>query len=246
MKKILVLVLVVALCIPALFSCQKTGPLDDVAAMYKISAPTKVVATTTQNFGSYELNSRYEIVTGYVDGSPASVYTTEIESVRPVSEGGGEEIILGLVKYTYRKTEAIEGVGSRVTSYTDDEQPLTGKWNPNGTVWVITRGSMAIKLDANLLSDVLYEQGVDNKNINKLTFTIPEANAAAVLDEFAQWAYAEDIVGDVAVTIFDDGAVVTSIELTYNLKGDGENLETSTMTMKVEYHYAIEQINIAQ
>ena len=237
MKKILALILIVALCIPALFSCKKENPLDDVTKMYNQSAPTKVVATTTHKIGSYQLNGSYEIVTGMVDGAPASVYTTVIEELRTVEEGAATEDILEMIKKTTRITESIEGQGSRVKSVVDDGTWTIGKWNPNGTVWTIGRGTMGLNLDADAIANMVYEN-------NKLTFTIPEGNAATVLDEFGQWTYSEDIVGEVSVTIVDDGAVINSIELHYFLKGDGENLENSEMTVKVEYIYDINEITI--
>ena len=239
MKKILVLILVVALCVPALFSCKKTeaSPLDDVAVMYSQSAPTKVSATTVHKIGYYELNCSYEIVTGYVDGLPASVYTSVVEEVRTVEEGAATEDILELIKKTTKITEAIEGQGARVTSIVDKENPVVGKWNPNGTVWTIGRGTMGLNLDKNAVTNVVYEN-------NTLTFTIPESNVATVLDEYGQWSYSEDVVGDVEVTIIDDGPVITSIQLHYFLKGDGKNLEDSEMTVTVNYDYKIEQITI--
>ena len=230
MKKIIVLILAVALCVTALTSCQYLdmlkgdSTLEDVATMYNMSAPTKVVATTEQNFGSYELNCSYEIVTGYVDNSRASVYTVTTEELRTVEEGGKTEEVKDMIKTTTKKTEAIEGFGSRTNG---------GEWNPDGSVWTIGRGGMALNLDKNAVTNVNYENHV-------LTFTVPKDNAATVLGE----QYAQSISGDVQVKIVNDGAVVTSVELTYNLAGDGVNLAESTMTVKVVYTYDLERITI--
>lgn len=252
MKKIIALVLMAALCVAALTSCAlieqflpgeeapdqkpdqkpdakpdnkpEADPLNDVAAMYNMSAPSKVVATTKQSFGSYELNCSYQLVTGYIDTSLASVYTVTTEELRTVEEGGNTEEVKDMIKSTTKKTEAIEGFGSRTNG---------GEWNPDGAVWSIGRGSMALNLDKNAVTNVNYENHV-------LTFTIPAGNAATVLGE----QYAKSISGDVQVKIVDDGAVVTSIDLTYNLAGDGANLAESTMTVKVVYTYDLERITI--
>ena len=230
MKKIIVLMLTVALCVAALTSCQYLdmfkgdSTLDDVAAMYNMSAPTKVLATTEQNFGSYELNCSYEIVTGYVDNSRASVYTVTTEELRTVEEGGKTEEVKDMIKTTTKKTEAIEGFGSRTNG---------GDWNPEGDVWTIGRGRMAINLEESALTNVVYEN-------NTLTFVVPVANVATVFGE----SYAANIASDVEVTIVNDGAVVTSVELHYYLVGDGANLPETEMTVKVVYTYDLERITI--
>ena len=78
-----------------------------------------------------------------------------------------------------------------------------------------------------------------NKNTHTLTFTVTAENAAVVLGN----DYAKDIASDVKVTIVDDGAVITSIELHYFLKGDESiNLVQSEMNVKVVYTYDLEKI----
>ena len=232
MKKIFVFILVIALCATALSSCAVVdwfnglfrSELDDIADMYSVSAPTKVVATTTQKIGALELNCSYEIVTGYVDNSRASVYTVTTEELRTVEEGGKTEEVKDMIKTTTKKTEAIEGFGSRTNG---------GEWNPDGDVWTIGRGRMAINLAEDALVNVVYEN-------HTLTFTVPQANVATVFGE----EYSKDMSSDVQVKIVDDGAVVTSIELHYNLAGDGANLAESEMTVKVVYTYDLERITI--
>ncbi|MBQ7343448.1 MAG: hypothetical protein IJW53_01645 [Clostridia bacterium] len=239
MKKIIVFALVVALCVPALFSCdvieqvaEKFGidlggsdPVADVANMYNMSTPTKVVATTTQNIGGFKLNCSYELVTGFVDNKPASVYTVTSESIRSVEDGGNNEEVKDMVISTTKKTESVEGYGSRVNG---------GEWDPSGSVWTIGRGRMALNLNAEYLTDVVYEN-------NTLSFTVPAANVVQVLGE----AYSANVAGDVKVVIVDDGAVITSIDLHYNLKGDeAANLVESEMTVKVIYTYDLERITL--
>ena len=232
MKKIIVLMLVVALCATALTSCalieKFTGngdtTLTDVALMYNMSSPTKVVATTEQSFGSYELNCSYELVTGYVDNNLASVFTVTTEELRTVEEGGNTDEVKDMIKSTTKKTEAIEGFGARTNG---------GDWDPAGSVWAIGRGRMALNLDATAITNMTYENNV-------LTFTVPADKAATVLGA----DYAKNVASDVEVTIVNDGAVVTSVDLHYYLAGDGANLAESEMTVKVVYTYDLERITI--
>ena len=229
MKRIIAFMIVMALCIPALFSCQVidglfNNPLKEVSEMYNQSNPTKVVATTTQKVGATELKSKYELVTGYVDNSRASVFTVFTQEFDTVESGGASDVVKPLIKETTTVTEAIEGIGARTNG---------GDWNPEANIWVIGRGRMALNLDKKSVENVKYEDHV-------LTFTIPVANAAKVLGE----DYAANISGDITVTLVDDGAVVTSIELVYNLAGDDKNLSESQMTVKVDYTYDIEKITI--
>lgn len=240
MKKIIILALVMALCAACFVACipskdNNSGnnnnnvvstPLDDVAKMYSQSAPTKIVATTKQTIASVELNCEYELVNGTVDNVPASVYKVYTEELESVENGGGTEVIKPLIKSTTRKTESIQGVGSRVNG---------GDWDPAGTVYTITPGAMAINLDKNSVTNVEYKDNV-------LTFTVPVANAGTVLGE----KYVADIASDVQVTIVTDGAVVTSIELHYSLKGnEAAHLIQSEMIIKVEYSYDLEKITIS-
>ncbi len=234
MKKVIVFILVVALCVPTLASCafinKVTGGLFDntlkkVSEMYSMSSPTKVVATTKQTIGAVELNCSYELVTGYVDNKPASVYTVTTEEIRSVEDGGNTDVIKSLISSVTKKTEAIEGIGSRTNG---------GEWNPQGSIWVIGRGRMALNLNKKYVENMNYEN-------HTLTFTVPQKYAANVLGA----EYATDISSDVEITIVDDGAVITSVDLHYFLAGDeSANLVESEMTVKVVYTYDLERITI--
>lgn len=242
MKKIILLLLVLAISVATFASCKifkkpqenptpdpvvkEPSALEKVTEMYRNSAPTKVTATTTQTITEdIELVCVYELVNGTVDGAPASVYTEKKQELETVEAGGATEVIKPLVKDTVRVTEAIEGIGSRVNG---------GNWNAQGSVTNIVRGGMAIYLNEAYLTDVKYEN-------NKLTFVIPVANVATVLGD----SYATYIASDVYVTIANDGAVITSIELSYNLKAnEAAKLPETAMVVKVEYTYDLEEITI--
>ena len=232
MKKIIVLMLTLALCMAAFASCglfkktEEANPLADVAKMYNQSAPTKIVATTKHTISSLELNANYELVTGYVDDKPASVYTVTTDELESVENGGATDIKKPHIKTTTKTTEAIEGIGSRTNG---------GDWNTQGSVYTIGRGGMALNLDKASVTNVNYTDNV-------LTFTVPQANAAIVLGS----DYAANIASDVQVTIVNDGAVVTYVELHYSLAGNpANNLPQSEMVVKVEYTYDLEKITIS-
>ena len=228
MKKIIALALVICLCVPALFSCTKIKTkktVDNLADKYAVSQPTKVIATTKQTVNELELNSSYEVVTGYVDNAPAFVYHSTVESIRSVEEGGENEEIKELIKVTSNTIEGIEGKGVRSNG---------GNWNEEASLWSIGRGRMALNLSNKLLENVEYKD-------NTFKCTVPHENVAEVLGS----SYADDIAGDVTLVIVDDGAVVTSIEMFYNLTANADaHITTSSMHVKVVYTYDIEQINI--
>ncbi|MBQ7390727.1 MAG: hypothetical protein IJW02_06450 [Clostridia bacterium] len=236
MKKIIVFALVLALSVAALSSCAvvdkvlglfkgETDIYTEAMNRYYVSEPTKVVATTKQTIGALELDCSYELITGFVDNVPASVYTVATEEIRSVEDGGNNEEVKDIIISTVKKTEAVEGLGSRTNG---------GEWNPLGTVWKIGRGRMAINISEENVQNAVYENNV-------FTCTVPADKVVAVLGE----DYAADVAGDVEVKIFDDGAVVTVVELHYFLKGDESiNLPESEMDVKIVYTYDLERITI--
>lgn len=228
MKKIIAFVLLICLCVPAMFACSKIearSNAKDIVEKYSVSQPTKVFATTKQTVNSVVLDSTYEIITGYVDNAPAFVYKASTEQIRSVEDGGENEEVKDLIKITDVVIEGIEGKGTRTNG---------GEWKEDGVQWSIGRGRMALNLDGKLLKDVVYEG-------NTFTCTVPFENVAAVFGT----TYSADMASDVLLVIKDDGAVITSIELWYNLKADAEaNITTSSMYVKVDYTYDIERITI--
>lgn len=260
MKKITVFLLIVALCIPALFACDQVNtnmtdalpstlpqvtpggnPNDNlsdaerVAEMYSVSQPTKVVASTKQVIvsGVVELSCSYEMTTGYVGGNAAYVYTSHVESVRTVEDGGKNDEVKPIKTWAKTIEEYVEGKGVRTTSKNEVDEYVSD-WNAEAESKAIGKGKMAINLADKYIEDAKYEDHV-------FTFKIPKANVSSVLGK----TYSKYIAGDVQVVITDDGAQITSIELTYNIKGDSDsNVNQSTMYVKVEYSYDIEKITI--
>ena len=222
--------LTIALCVTAITSCGKQKPkkiIEEINEMYSNSAPTMVVTTTKQVFNSYELNCRYELKNGMVDGKAASVYTTVVESPESIENAGGSDIVKPFINRTEHTTIAVEGIGTK----TDN-----GNWDPAGTITSIGRGSMALNLDKDTITDVVYENNV-------LTFVIPNEHIDTVLGAGASTG----IEGDVKVTLVNDGAVVTSVELRYTLAGDSKaNLGSSEMIIFVEYPFLAGDVDIVK
>jgi hypothetical protein len=194
--------------------------------MYNMSNPTKVVATTEHNLGSYKLNCSYELVTGYVDNSLASVYTVTTEELRDVAEGGKDEEVKDMIKTITKKIEAIEGFGSRTNG---------GEWNPEGTVWAIGRGRMAINLDEASLQDVVYEN-------HTLTFTVPADKVATVFGA----DYSANIVSAVEVKIVTKHPENIKNDIIYNLKHGATVVESHGMYTEEKSYMVMSVINIRQ
>ena len=255
MKKIIGFLLIISLCLPALFACdnlkdslpseipqvntdeKELSDVAKVAKMYEVSAPTKVVATTKQVLVKdvLELDGSYEMLTGYVNGVAAYIFTSNTESIRTVEEGGKNDEVKAIKVPTEIIEEYIEGIGLRVST-TVDNQTTVGDWdnNPEIETKAIGKGKMAINIKDKYLTDVEYKDGV-------LSFTIPKDKVSSVLGK----TYAKYISGDVKVVITNDGAQITSIELEYTISGDtSSNVGASKMYVKVEYSYDIEKITI--
>ena len=245
MKKIIAFLLLVTMCVPALFSCEETemfpnaipdtgildAPVSDVESvsqMFARSLPTKVVASTRQVIleDVLVLNCNYEIVTGYVNGGmSAFIYKSHVEELRTIEDGGNNDEVKPLVKTTDKVVEGIEGFGTRTDG---------GEWNPEGAMMELERGKMSLALKESNMKNIKFENNV-------LSFVIPSGKATKVLGS----TYGKDIDGEVAVTITVDGAYVLSIELTYELKGDKDiNLDDSLMYVRVDYSYDLELITI--
>ncbi len=231
MKRILAFLIVIALGAFMLASCGVIGgnsdSVSEVAAMYKHSSPTKVVARTTQSFGEglLALNCEYTIVNGVVDNKDASVYTSVVETIRSVEAGGESDVVESIIETSTTVVESIDGVGSRTNG---------GEWNSEGLVWYIERGAMALNIRNSNVNDVSYENG-------KLQCVVPYSNVTSVFGN----EYSADMASDVYLTITNDGARITSLELIYETYPDeGANLVSTIMTVKVDYQYDIERISI--
>ncbi len=223
--------------------CQVCGynssglTVTDIANMYNVSLPTKAVVSVQQILPGSKvvLESTYSVVNGKVGSLNASIYESVVSQLRTVEDGGKNEDVKDIVTVSRTVIEAVEGQGTRTFSYVDGVlMPYSTEWNPEGSVYEISKGEMKIYIkDANV-TNVSYSD-------NTLECTIPQEK----LDTVFSKKYIEDMASDVQLKIVNDGAQITSVEFSYvsNANPDA-NLEESQVTVKIEYTYDIENINI--
>ena len=239
MKKIICLLLVLA-CSFAMFACGKEEELtgaQKTAQYYENSLPTKVVTTSTQSIindsgvAVQTLNGKYELVTGTIAGKLATVQTYEQDYIREVAEGANA-VVVGPIGTESGSLEYLEGYGRRTNG---------GAWDPNGLNFGPTAGSIAINLDESLLSGVNYTEA---DGANTLTFTVPNANIAAVFGADTDDVALLTASSDVEVTIVNDGAFVKSITISYSIDGTRYYPERKVV-MTTEYEYDVQSVELA-
>lgn len=238
MKRIIAFVIAATLCLFALVSCGGGGEtvtpdttLADITAMYRNSAPTKTTAVTTQIFADTKFVSTKILTVGTVTDATgtyeAAIFDNTEEELRNVTEGGASEEILDKIKADRQITLYVEGKGTKKID--PETGKAVGRWNPDSEMSIPERGDIAIFLDSKVITEFTYEDGV-------LSFSVPAANTLAILGT--------EIPADVAVTITNEGAVVTGITISYEIAADEENgVAAGTVEIKVAYSYDIEPIN---
>ena len=240
MKKIICLLLVLA-CSFTLFACGKEEELTDVqkvAQYYANSLPTKVVTTSTQSIMNTSgvavaiLTGKYEFVTGTISGKLASVQTYEQDYIREVAEGANA-VVVGPINTDTGSLEYLEGYGRRTNG---------GAWDPNGLNFGPTAGSIAINLKEDLLTNVKYTAGANGTNT--LTFSVSNANIAAVFGANADDAALLTANSDVEVTIINDGAFINSITFSYSIAGTRYYPERR-VSMTTTYEYEVQSVELA-
>ena len=240
MKKIICLLLVLA-CSFAMFACGKEEELtgaQKTAQFYENSLPTKVVTTSTQSIindsgvAVQTLNGKYELVTGTIAGKLATVQTYEQDYIREVAEGANA-VVVGPIGTETGSLEYLEGYGRRTNG---------GSWDPNGLNFGPTAGSIAINLDDSLLQNAKYTEGEDG--INTLTFTVLNANIAAVFGADSDDVALLTASSDVEVTITNNGAFIQSISISYSIAGTRYYPERQ-ITMITEYEYDVQNVELA-
>lgn len=225
MKRIFALLLVVVMAVMALASC---APAEDGIALtkqyYENSAPKKIVAVSTEQFGAHLLDMTTTITNGYLGNLNAATKTVVGKRMRSITEGSGENVE-AYIEDINTTDWFVEGYG------TSSDKGAT--WNADGVSFVPLTGAIAINLDETLLENVKYENNV-------LTFKVAKANVASV--------FADDVAnigGDVECEIVNDGAVVTSVSLSWTVpateNATGEDIAVSIV---VEYTYDLERLNI--
>lgn len=241
MKKIICMLLVLA-CSFALFACGKEEELSGAqktAQYYENSLPTKVVTTSAQSIVNNKgvvvttLEGKYTLVTGTIAGKIATVQEYEQDYVREVADGANANVVGPIDKET-GSLEYLEDYGRRVNG---------GAWDAKGLNFGPTAGSIAINLDESLITNANYTEG--ENGINTLTFTVPNANIAAVFGANADETALLTASSDVEVTITNDGALVTSITISYTAVEKTRYYPERRVVLTTEYEYGVQNVELA-
>jgi hypothetical protein len=203
---------------------QKT--LDALTELIRKSSPTKSEVTTVVGNADISLNSKETAVRGEVSGKEASLWAREYETLNDL---GAESAAKTLVT---EREEYVEGMGVRVDG---------GRWEdlPNPIRQI---RPYRINLDASLI------QGFSvNEDKTAFSFAVPFKNVAAVLTGMDKSAVAS-ITTDVSVVIETDGAAVTRISLSYDMKSitldANSKMENCKVTLDAIYSYDLQSITL--
>ena len=261
MKKILALILSLALsltCVFALVGCGECEHVDedndklcdlcsipyapDIAGFaktvecYKNSLPTKIVTTSIQNF--YDFDD---------DGEKVVVYDLESETVLVSGKSAGlDATIETTTREVLRDVITSDDVIGPIQTVTSTLEYLQGYGRrSNGGEWQQSTnfaprlGSIGIDIALDNVYNATYTEAPYN---NVFSFTVKKEDVATVFGNLVK-----DISSDsnVQVSITNDGAVVTGITLSYSMKAF-DNFPERTVEISVVYGYDVEVINIVQ
>ena len=240
MKKLIAILLVFA-CMFAMASCSlgegsgndPASPGSSAAATQKIldvladqirkSKPTKSVVTTVTGNNDVNLTSTETVVIGEVSGKEASLYEYEKEQFVDLGTSTTAKEV------TKETREYVEGSGLRVNG---------GKWEKKSNPY-----QNIIPYRMNLNASMI--QGFHVKE-DKLSyeFAIPQKNIATVLAGLD----VSSIITDVSVLIETDGAAVTRIRLSYDMRnialGANTQFENSKVVIDARYSYDLQSITL--
>lgn len=223
MKKIIAIILAIT-CAFAMFSCQgkKADPIDTLNAMYKASAPTKVVTDTTEVLGSITLTGTYTLKTGKIDGKIATTYTYSYQELRAVNDGL-ESVEKPWIEVSGTK-EYLEDKGVRIDG---------GSWDDEGFNFAPSAGSIVVNVTKDNVTDIVADDAAKT-----ITFKVAADKTAEVFGE------ENAVAADVSVTVTHDGAVITGTTLSYTVEGAEDKYPDAVVTIKVVYTYDLEEITI--
>lgn len=204
---------------------------------YADSVPTKVITNTDIEFYDayetlvYTLVANSELITGSKDGKLTTTRVTSIDRILDIAAGAGE-IILEPFSPVKTTEEYQQGLGRRTNG---------GNWRSDGLNFAPTSRMITLAITADNVTNVKYTEELYN---NTLTFTVPVANIDAVFGVDANGD--SKIVSDTAikVTVVNNGAVVTSVEIEYERYGDDDTYPTQVVIMKTEYSYDIQDVKL--
>ncbi len=197
MKKVISLVLTLALLSILLVSCGGNAGVDTVEKCYEQSNPYKITVVSTQTF-TIPLECTTTIVRGEVDGKAVAVETVKGTRLLSIEEGSGREIL-----------EATQEIDT-TRWYQEGKGVSTNKgktWDATAPSFVSERGGMALDLsDTSVMKNLKFEN-------NKLSFTVAGADATKIFPKID----ADGTAGDVSVIITTDGQRVNSVDVSWTV-----------------------------
>ena len=223
MKKIIAVVLLLACACATLSSCgEAKDAVASVNRMFSAYAPTRIYTTTEFVAGDYTLTGTHEIKTGYIDGKRASSSVRDYEELIPWEEAGVSDYV------TLPWTRVKE-----VKYYHEDRglRKGSGKWDPTGDDFAPMAGDIAPNFTTGNVKNVKVD-----KKAKTVSFTVPGEKA------FDVFGFEGIVDSDIDVVITHDGAVITSITLSYTIYGFEINYPDVEITIKTLYSYSAETI----
>ncbi len=222
MKKIIALILTLSFVL-VLAACGGKNEVDTVGEMFRESLPTKSVIATTQVTGDIALESQRTLTTGLVDGVEAAVLISEIDELISVEDAGAGDVVVGSIVTKTELREYLAGKGVRIDG---------GKWDAKAESFASAEGPMSLNLSSEYIKSFEYKD-------NLFRCIVPAENSAEV------YGLAEDLTVPSTMEITDDGAVITSVIISYTLPADEEAQVAATeITVKAFYFYDIQDIDI--
>ena len=214
MKKLLALFLLIGITL-SLTACGlfKKGPGEDennenegtaieqFAAMFTSSVPTKTVTTATEKFNNQKLTSTVTIATGIVEGKTASVLESRVQTLRALEDGK-----LDIVDEKVTNEWYVEGKGTSTNK--------GRKWNAEGTDFA---GGINVILKEEYFSSV---ERVVTETEDKLILVIAEDDPSNPKG-YAKQALANFIPQDMefdyetTITIIATGGRISTVRIEY-------------------------------
>ena len=221
MKKIVALVLALV-CLLACVSCGSGGAdknVEKLAAMYAKAAPTKTVVHTVQDFGEYQLEGETTLIVGTYNGKAATLYTYVRQELADVEQ------MNSIAKRSVQGSkEYFEGKGVREDAIVNEN----ARFDRNGEDFAPAAGAIALNLDAEALTDVVYENGV-------FTATVPVKALKTVFGEDTT------IATQTTIVITEAGNMITGVTLTYTIPSLTAAPDV-TVTVSAVYTYDVQSV----
>ena len=231
--------------------CDSLGCNETVAdglvmtlAAYANSLPTKIHSTSKWDFLegkeiAYTLNGESTIVTGKVNGLNATVERSYLERLNKVTD---VENVQSVIEGVYSTDEYLQGSGRRQNAEQGND------WISGGRNFAPRLGSIAINLEN---VDLINAKYVEKDFNNVFSFYINVNDIKTVFGDNIDIThnYKANKNGEypadsrVKITITNDGAVVTSIQVEINIKAV-DNDPAQKIVLRTEYSYDVQVVNL--